>query len=315
VLPDFIPRQSVLALPLWKSAKVETVLLLYCLLSVLTLLAIPLQAAVSGLPSASTNPIAHHPDPAESSDQTLTRSSLDQQIERVLQNPEFNWRQPSAPAHDSKNDSVLEQVMSSIRQMMLLLGNTVDRLLKSLLDLLDPKHLLAQPGAPETPLSPGILNTLGYILWAAFAGTLILFAFRILKLKMSKRPEPIAPTPPKPDIANEAIAADQLPDDEWVALAREMTVAGAYREAQRALFLAILSYLASHRLITVERWKSNSDYEKELGRKAKHLSELPPLFAQSRLGFERCWYGANSVTRQDLEDYTGIYERIKHAAT
>lgn len=312
MLPDFIRKRNVLALPVWKT---ETVLLLYYLLAVLTLRAVPLRAAVSDLPGAATNSIASHPDPAESGDQTLTRSSLDRQIERVLQNPEFNWRQPSAPAHDSKKDSFLEQIMSSIHQMMLFLGNTVDRLLKSLLDLLDPKHLFAQPGAPETPLSSGVFNTLGYILWAAFAGTLILFAFRILKLKMIKRPELIAAVPPKPDITNEAVAADQLPDDEWLALAREMIVAGAYRQAQRALFLAILSYLASHGLITVERWKSNSDYEKELGRKAKHLSELPPLFAQCRLDFERCWYGANSVTPEDLEEYTSIYERIKHAAT
>ncbi len=66
-------------------------------------------------------------------------------------------------------------------------------------------------------------------------------------------------------------------------------------------------------LITFERWKSNIDYEKELGRKAKHLSELRPLFAQSRLGFERCWYGAGGVTAEELETYSSIYERIKHA--
>jgi hypothetical protein len=60
--------------------------------------------------------------------------------------------------------------------------------------------------------------------------------------------------------------------------------------------------------------KSNTDYEKELGRKAKHLPDLPPLFAQSRLGFERCWYGANEVTLEDLENYNAVYERIKRAA-
>jgi hypothetical protein len=41
---------------------------------------------------------------------------------------------------------------------------------------------------------------------------------------------------------------------------------------------------------------------------------LPALFAQSRLGFERCWYGANSVTSEELETYHRLYERIKDAA-
>ena len=166
---------------------------------------------------------------------------------------------------------------------------------------------------PGTSLSSRLLIALGYLLWAAFAGTLILFVFRILKLKAMKLPPSIVPSQ-QPDLADEEIEADQLPDNEWYALARQKMAAGEFRQAQRALFLAILSYLAAHRFITVERWKSNTDYEKELGRKAKRLSELPALFAQSRLGFERCWYGADSVTSGDLENYKRVYERIKHAA-
>ena len=89
---------------------------------------------------------------------------------------------------------------------------------------------------------------------------------------------------------------------------------GEFRHAQRALFLAILSCLASRRFITVERWKTNTDYEKELGRKAKNRFELPALFAQSRLGFERCWYGPDSVSPEDFDRYHSIYQKIKHAA-
>ena len=144
-------------------------------------------------------------------------------------------------------------------------------------------------------LSSGLLNALGYLLWAAFAGILILLLIRILKLKAAKLPPSILPAQ-KPDLTDEEIDANQMPDHEWYALAREKMAGGEFRQAQRALFLAILSYLAAHHFITVERWKSNTDYEKELGRKAKHLSGLPALFAQSRLGFERCWYGANTVT-------------------
>jgi hypothetical protein len=139
----------------------------------------------------------------------------------------------------------------------------------------------------------------------------------LIRIVKTKPPKPAPSVVPwqKLDLADEEIAANQLPDNEWCALAREKMVAGEFRQAQRALFLAILSNLASRRFITVERWKSNTDYEKELGRKAKHLSELSRLFAEGRLGFERCWYGADTVTREDLESYNRIYETIKHAPT
>ena len=129
-----------------------------------------------------------------------------------------------------------------------------------------------------------------------------------------RRPKPVGP-PATPDLADEGLAANQLPDDEWSALARQKIAAGEFRQALRALFLAILALLGSHHFIAIERWKSNRDYEKELSRKAKTRSDLLALFAQSRLGFERCWYGADSITLQDLESYQSVYERIKHAAT
>jgi hypothetical protein len=244
-------------------------------------------------------------------DQRLTKSALDQQIERVLQNPEYSWRAPSATANHSKQKSILEQWRASILRMLISLGNWVNRLLKPLFKPFD----LRSPFAPsDAPHSNGWLNILGYLLWAAFAGGLIFLSIRILKLRSTNLPASIV-SAPKPDLADEEIEPDQLPDNEWYALAREKLAAGELRQAQRALFLAILSYLAAHRFITIERSKSNTDYEKELGRKAKHPSELPVLFAQSRLGFERCWYGADSVTLQDFDNYNDVYEKIKHAAT
>ena len=227
------------------------------------------------------------------------------QIERVLQNPGYSWRESSAPSPHRKQKSIFEQWMAPIRQMLRSLGSWLSRLLKSLLKRFELSPPIAQPATAATSLSSKLFNALGYLLWAAFAGTLLLFLIRILKLKATKLPPSIVPTQ-KPDLADERIEANQLADDEWYALAREKMVAGEFRQAQRALFLAILSYLALNRFITIERWKSNIDYEKELGRKAKH---------QSRLDFERCWYGSDRVSPADFEYYNSIYERIKHAVT
>jgi len=269
-------------------------------------IAIPLGAA-----SSSIEPRASQSEPL---DQRITGPELDRQIERVLQDPEYNWRErdgSNGASTHQKRFSTVERWKASIRQMLVSLGNWMRDLMKSLLKPFDLKSPAAQP---EPSRSFGFLNALGYLLWAAFAGTLVLFLIRLRRLKTTKLPPSIVPSQ-KTDLADEEIDANQLPDNEWYAMAREKMAAGEFRQAQRALFLATLSYLASHRFITVERWKSNTDYEKELGRKAKHLSELPALFAQSRLGFERCWYGDDRVTPEDLENYNRIYERMKHAAT
>ena len=277
-----------------------------CLLSFALLLAMPLGTVRGAIETIGSQ--------SEPRDQRLTKSALDQQIERVLQSPEYSWRErPSSDGASRyrKQPSIFDQWIRSIHRMLVSLGSWVNQLLKSLFKPFDLKSPVAPSDASH---SSGWLNPLGYLLWAAFAGGLIVLSIRILKLRPMKLPPSIVPSL-KPDLADEEIEPDQLPDNEWYVLACEKLAAGELRHAQRALFLAILSYLASHRFITVERWKSNTDYEKELGRKAKLPSELPALFARSRLGFERCWYGADRVTRQDFDNYNDIYERIKHAAT
>ena len=201
-----------------------------------------------------------------------------------------------------------------MRESFLSIGNALNRLWESLRKIFDFKHYFAEPPTSESKLSSGISNLLTYLLWATLAGTLILFAFRLRKPKTTVPPKTVLP-PPIPDLADEGTAANQLSDDQWSALARQKIAAGEFRQALRALFLAILALLASQRFIAIDRWKSNSDYEKELRRKAKPRSDLLALFSQSRHGFERCWYGADRVTSDDLENYSDLYERIKHAAT
>jgi hypothetical protein len=295
-------KRSVPALPLLAVPALPLYLLCAALLT------LPLDALASSLETSGSQ--------NEPRNQPITRLALDRQIEGVLQNPEFSWREKAGPDGASpgpKRESLFDRWMASGRSMLVSFGSWLSRMLQSLLKPFD-KFPVAQPAKSETALSSGLFNALGYLLWAAFAGTLILFVIRILNIKATSLPLSVAPSP-KPDLAEEEIEANQLPDNEWYALACKKMANSEFRQAQRALFLAILSYLASHRLITVQRWKSNTDYEMELVRKAKHSSELPRLFAQSRLAFERCRYGAGTVTPEDFAHYHTIYERIKNEAT
>ncbi|MBV8141184.1 MAG: hypothetical protein JOZ60_03975 [Verrucomicrobia bacterium] len=306
--PDRMPlrKQSVLALPLENQANRGRFAhsAFCCSLAI---------AALLGTMSNSAGSDTSSPAENRTLEPRLTPLTLDRQIERVLQNPEYSWREPSAPPPHQKRESILEQWIASVRRSLLSFGGWVDRLFKSLLKRFALSSPLFQPAIGAMPLSSALLNALGYALWVAFGGALVVFLIRILKSKAAKLPPSIA-SAPSPDLTDERIEANQLADSEWYALAREKMAAGELPQAQRALFLAILSYLASHRFIAIARWKSNIDYEKEIVRQTDRLSQLPALYRQGRLGFERCWYGSQSVSPADLENYSGIYERIKHAA-
>jgi hypothetical protein len=260
-------------------------------------------------PAVATDARNQLPASIEHGPQRLTQPLFDRQIENVLQNPEFNWRQPALD--NSRPDPTLKSWIASIRQALFSFGRWMDDAIKWLIGL--THRAVPQNRTNGVPFSPALLTVFSYILLAAAAGTAILFAIRVLKTKRPRLPVPVVISE-NLHLEDEGVAANELPDDEWYRLAREKIAAGDLRQAQRAIFLAILSCLASRRFITIERWKSNCDYENELGRRAKDLPVLPRLYVESRLRFERCWYGPGTLTPQELETYGVIYERIRDAA-
>jgi hypothetical protein len=260
----------------------------------------------TGLATVATNA------PVQTSRQELTAAALDRQIDRVLQRPEFDWRLSNT--QESKTSSFLERCLDLIRQATVSVGRWLDAALKWMLRFFSERHIVPLSGNTGIAFPRGFLAALTYVLIFAIAGALILFVVRIFRARRPGRPTPNI-VPPEPDLTGEAALANQLPSDKWYALARQKIAGGDLRQGQRAMFLAILSYLDSHRFIALEQWKSNWDYEIELGRRARHLPHLPSLYAESRLRFERSWYGEYSLTPADLEQYASIYERIKDATS
>jgi hypothetical protein len=115
----------------------------------------------------------------------------------------------------------------------------------------------------------------------------------------------------RPDLADEGTVASQLPEDEWLRLARESMGRGELRSALRAFYLAGLAHLAQRDMISVAKFKSNRDYERELGRRARALPELQAAFAENVWHFDRAWYGLHEVNRQTLERFQVNLEKIK----
>jgi hypothetical protein len=110
---------------------------------------------------------------------------------------------------------------------------------------------------------------------------------------------------------DENVVADQLPEDGWLKLARELMERGDLRLALRALYLASLAHLAQREFISVAKFKSNRDYEVELRRRTRALPDLQGAFAENVGIFDRVWYGLHEVSRDVLEHFQANLERIK----
>jgi hypothetical protein len=113
-----------------------------------------------------------------------------------------------------------------------------------------------------------------------------------------------------PDLEDENTTADDLPANHWLDLARQLADKGSLRLAFRAFYLATLADLAGHELITIEKFKSNRDYEMELHRRAHQKEGLLPAFSDGREIFERVWYGMYQIGRSDLDHFAALQEKV-----
>jgi hypothetical protein len=149
-------------------------------------------------------------------------------------------------------------------------------------------------------LAAGLLAFLGWLLW------------RLWK-SITPQPELAAEAlaPPPPNVADESVGAEQLPEDGWLKLARELLSRGELRLALRAFYLATLAHLAQRHLITLARFKSNHDYQRELQRRGHSLSALFEHFSENLQVFERVWYGRHEITPRALHEFAGKVERIQ----
>ena len=121
------------------------------------------------------------------------------------------------------------------------------------------------------------------------------------------------PIQPVPDLADENVRADQLPEDGWTKLARELLERGEFRLAMRAFYLASLAHLAERDLISIARFKSNREYERELHRRAHSFPELLAVFSDNISVFERIWYGTHEASGELVHQFAASVEKMKAA--
>jgi len=141
-----------------------------------------------------------------------------------------------------------------------------------------------------------------------------IMAFIFIRIWQRRRVKPVetisTSAVPVPDLTDEKVKADDLSTNRWLSLATELADKGELRLAMRALYLATLAHLADHEMITIQSYKSNREYERELKRRAHEHGELISIFSNSLNVFEGAWYGMYQIARSEFDSFSLNQKRI-----
>ncbi len=250
-------------------------------------------------------------------------ASLDRALDDVLKRRDFQWQlrpDPAAKAAEKKEEGVIRKFfregVEMIREMVRSIRNTWQDLQDWLRDLFGPdkekdaeKEVQRGGGASDL----GSLRVFLYILIGALViGIIVVIVMMVRSARRNAVPALVgrAIAPATPDLRDEATHAAQMPADGWLAMAKEQMAKGEWRLALRALYLATLAKHAAEGLITLAKFKTNLDYERELRRRAVLQPEVTMRFLAHRLNFESVWYGretaSEAVVRAWLEELEGV---------
>jgi hypothetical protein len=238
---------------------------------------------------------------------------LDRAIHEVIQQRKYTWRLPREIASDSDADQTgifgrfLERVGVWLRDALKTIFGWVDWLMRRLF-----ANRQWSSGDNSSQRWILFLYVMVYVLVAAVIVGLALLLLRVWRRRRQNQ-QPVAAEALQiaPDLRDEDVGADQLPEDGWMRLARELLAQGELRLALRALYLSSLAHLAGRELISLARFKSNRDYERELARRGHAFPELLCLFTENVAVIDRAWYGMHDVSRELVERFAANVDRLK----
>jgi len=240
---------------------------------------------------------------------------LDQTIQEVIRQPKYAWREPRKKIVEQDTQGFLTRIWERIKPFLTnclkTIGRWLDRLFRWLF------------GRPRTPSGNDIaarfsllLRLLLYALIAAALAGLVWLLYHLTKGRRLQ-PETISSEPLQtmPDLSDENLGADQLPEESWIVLARKLLANGELRLALRSFYLASLAQLAGKNLIQLARFKSNHDYERELRRRAHALPGLLDAFGENLSVFDRIWYGMHEINLEMVHHFAENVERMRLAGS
>ncbi len=247
---------------------------------------------------------------AEAAPAPVETEQLDRSIDDVLDRREFTWRAPREKAAelDTEKMTALQKWVHDAQRWAGRISWNLGRALKRWLDDMSNRRGDQSRGGDSNWL--GSAKTWFWVVLAIAATVLAVLVARRWKRPVSAAAQAEAMTA-TPDLREEAVTADQLPEERWLQLAAELFDCGEFRLALRAFYLAGLAHLGSRDLILLAKYKSNRDYDRELRRRARAKTDLLAAFERNLEAFERGWYGDHAVTAEVLGEVSGDFERIR----
>jgi len=234
---------------------------------------------------------------------------LDRRIDEVIHERKYTWRMPRGQVDGlPARKGIILRFLDAVGDMIRRAVNKVLGWIRDLWEKLFPPER-RRPGSffGSLTTSQGLL----FILLAVVISAVVIFLIRVRSRRKQESIVTAAVLESVPNIADENVGADQLPELGWSKLGRELADRGEFRLAMRAFFLASLARLAHLNLIGIARFKSNRDYENELRRRGHAVPVLLEAFGENRLTFERVWYGDHAADRSLIDQFAANVEKIK----
>jgi hypothetical protein len=242
-------------------------------------------------------------------------TALDGSVDRVLQRREYAWRLPrEAAAAGEANKGWFTTFFEGLWKRLIRTVKQIMKWFKKAYEWL--RKVFDREPKPRDTSERGDIDwsaTARWTLIALAAALLLVLGVLFWRWRQGRRGEiAIAhPVAAVPDLSQENVTADQLPEDGWRQLARDLMERGELRLALRAFYLAGLAHLGQRELIRLARHKSNRDYDRELRRRARGNADLLAAFDANLLAFEAVWYGEHPVTPDTLGGFAQNLERIR----
>ncbi len=242
----------------------------------------------------------------------VSSTELSQSLDDVLERREYTWRAPREQTAQVEDKSWFGRMRKDFGAWV---EDSVNRAKRWGWRTGQKIRDWFWPDKEFTPAdSSGLLSWLSNIRVIFIVLLVVSAVVLIVMLARRRRPARVAqaePVAPVPDLNEEHVTADQLPEDGWLQLARDLMQSGQLRLALRASYLASLSNLVHRDFIRLAKYKSNRDYDRELQRRARAQPELLTAFDRNLHAFERSWYGEHAVTPETLGDFAQNLERIR----
>ena len=277
-------------------------------------LAWPAQGDATAAPPATAAPVQAPPAPTTASGDSGT---LDRAIEQTLKKDEFAWRMPRVDEGKPGPENFVQRMLHSFWKWFNHVMEKAMKPFEKFLKWLFGSDKKRDSSAPTLSMMEAVPWRLIFLL--ILAGVVGWLAFLIVGHLRRRQAPPTSTLVSAPirtvDLEADDVRADDLPEDSWLALARQLMEKGDLRLALRALYLATLSVLARAELVRLSATKSNRDYLLEATRRLRGNTEAVRPFAQNINLFEASWYGTHDVNPVILETMLANHQQMRSHAT